>query len=289
MTLRVLRTAKSTLSQTFYLDGVATPATGAVAVAITRLDGTAVESGNATGPDPNQAYTYQFQGRDVVDMLTVTWSATVSGDAIVLTDTIEVVGGFFFSTTEGRAVDPALASTTKFPDSDLVRYRAETEAECERMCGQAFVPRFLRFSINGTGKAALMAPVALIRSIRSVQISGTTMSPGDTALVGFSDAGMIYLTKGWIPGVPYGLKNITIELEHGWDAPPIDIVRASKLRFKSMALQSRSPLPDRAERVVSVDERGSSVVYRSPSTESVGIPEVDATYSRYPSPRPGFG
>ena len=289
MPLRVLRTAKSTLSQTFYLDGVATDATGAVAVAITRLDGTAVESGNASGPDANHAYSYQFQGRDVVDLLTVTWSATISGYAIVLTDSIEIVGGFFFSTTEGRAVDPALASTSKFPDSDLVTYRAQTEAECERICGQAFVPRFLRFSINGTGATALMSPVAMIRSIRSVQISGTTMSPSDTALVGFSDAGMIYLTKGWIPGVPYGLKNITIELEHGWDAPPIDIVRAAKLRFKSMALQSRSPLPDRAERVVQVDERGSAVSYRSPTVESVGIPEVDATYGRYPSPRPGFG
>ena len=286
MPLRVLRTAKSTLSQAFYLDGEPTPATGSVAVAITRLDGTAVESGNATGPDANNAYTYQFQGRDVVDLLVVTWSATIAGDAIVFADSLEVVGGFYFSTAEGRAVDPALSSTTKFPDADLVRFRAETEAECERICGQAFVPRFLRFTTNGTGAGALMSPVALIRSIRSVSVGASTVS---AATVGFSDAGMIYLSTGWIPGVPVGTKNVAIELEYGWDAPPIDIVRAAKLRFKSIALQSRSPLPDRAERVVQVDERGGTVVYGSPNVEKVGIPEVDATYARYPSPRPGFG
>jgi len=287
--LRVLRTAKSVLSQTFYLDGVATDATGSVVVTITRLDGTAVEGGNATGPDANHKYTYQFQGRDVVDWLVVTWAATVSGDAIVLTDSIEIVGGFFFSTTEGRAVDPALSSLTKFPESDMVDYRAQTESECERICGQAFVPRFLRFTTNGTGQTALMSPVALIRSIRSVKVGSATFAPADTASVGYSDAGMIYLSQGWVPGVPSGVKNITIELEYGWDAPPIDIVRAAKIRFKSIALQSRSPLPDRAERVVQIDERGGSVVYGSPTTEKVGIPEVDATYSRYPSPRPGFG
>jgi hypothetical protein len=287
MTLRVLRTAKSTLAQTFYLDGVATDATGSVVVAITRLDGTAVEGGNATGPDASHKYVYQFQGRDVVDLLVITWSATVSGDAIVLTDNIEIVGGFFFSTTEGRAVDPALSSLTKFPESDMVDYRAQTEAECERICGQAFVPRFLRFTTNGTGLVALMSPVALIRSVRSVKIGTSTLA--DLSSVGFSDAGMLYLSSGWEPGVPSGIKNITIELEHGWDLPPTDIVRVAKIRFKSIALQSRSPLPDRAERVVQVDQQGGTVVYGSPNVEKVGIPEVDAAYARYPSPRPGFG
>jgi hypothetical protein len=219
----------------------------------------------------------------------ITWAATVGADAIVLTDNIEIVGGFFFTIAEGRAVDPALSSTTKYPTADLVDRRAETEAECERICGQAFVPRFRRFTTNGRGKTALMMPDALIRSIRSVKVGNVTFSPTDTALVGFSDAGMIYLSQGWIPGVPIGIKNITIEYEYGSDAPPTDIARASKIRFKSMAMQSRSPMPDRAERVVQVDQQGGTVVYGSPGIEKTGIPEVDAAYGRYPSPRPGFG
>lgn len=290
MILRVLRTAKATLTRTFTLDGVATSASGAVAVTITRLDGTVVESGNATGPAADLSYSYTFGGRDVVDELAVSWSGTFGGDLITYDqDRIEVVGGFFFSIDEGRAVDAALASTTKFPYAYLVDKRTETEDECESLCGQAFVPRFRRVTVNGTGKTALMMPDALIRSIRSVKVGNVTFSPSDTALVGFSDAGMIYLSQGWIPGVPIGLKNITIEYEYGWDRPPVDIVRGSKIRFKSLAMYGRSQLPDRAERVVTVDQQGGSVVYSSPTVEKVGIPEVDAAYGRYPSPRPGFG
>jgi len=289
VTIRVLRTAKAVLTQWFYIDETATAATGAPVVTVTRLDGTAVENGNASGPDSSNAYTYQFGGRDVVDLLVVTWAATVAGDAITLTDNIEVVGGFFFSIAEARAADPALASSVKYPTADMVQRRAETEAECERICGQAFVPRFRRFVTTGTGATALMMPDPLIRAIRSVKIGNVTFDAPTTALVGFSDGGMIYLSQGWIPGVPPGFKNITIEYEHGRDQPPIDIVRASKIRLKSMMLQNRSPLPDRAERVVQVDPTGGTVVYGSPTYEKVGIPEVDAAYGRYPTPRPGFG
>ena len=290
MILRVLRTAKSTLSRTFTLDGVATAATGAVVVTINRLDGTLVETGNASGPDVNLAYSYTFGGRDVVDELIVSWTGTFGGDVITYDqDRIEVVGGFFFSIDEGRAIDSALASTSKFSYSYLVDKRTETEAECERICGQAFVPRFRRVTVNGTGRPNLMMPDPLIRNIRSVKVGATTFSPTDTALVGFSDAGMIYLSAGWIPGVPIGLKNITVEYEYGWDRPPADIVRGAKIRFKSLALYNRSQLSDRAERAVTVDQNGGSVIYGSPSTEKVGIPETDAAYGRFPPPRPGFG
>lgn len=289
MTTRVLRTQKAVLTASFFVGETASVTAAAPVVTVTRLDGTAVENGNATGPDSNNAYSYTFGGRDVVDLLVVTWTGTVAGDAMVLTDSIEIVGGFLFSIAQGRAVDPVLTSTTKFPTADLIDFRTQTEDECERICGQAFVPRFRRFTTNGLGQVALMMPDALIRTIRSVKVGNVTFDAPTTALVGYSDAGMIYLSQGWIPGVPPGIKNITIEYEYGWDQPPADIYRASRIRFKSIAMQSRSPLSDRAERVVQVDQSGGTVVYGSPSIEKVGIPEVDAAYGRYPSPRPGFG
>jgi hypothetical protein len=289
-TLRVLRTAKATLTRTFYLDELPTPASGSVGVVITRLDGTAVESGNATGPDANNAYTYTFQGRDVVDELEVAWSATVGGDAIVLDqDVIEVVGGFYFSLSEGRAQDSTLSSTTKFPTADLVARRIEAEDAAELLCGQAFVPRFRRAVVNGLGAAALMMPDPLIRAIRSVQVSGTSLSPSQVAAIGFSDSGMIYLSQGWIPGVPLGTRNIVVEYEFGHDRPPATVRRAALTHFKSLCLEGRSNLPDRAERAITVDAQGGSVVYGSPTAEKVGIPAVDAVYARFQSPRPGFG
>lgn len=290
MILRVLRTAKATLSRTFTLDGVATSATGAVTVTITRLDGTTVESGSASGPDADLAYSYTFGGRDVVDELLVSWAGTFGGDAITYDqDRIEVVGGFFFSIDEGRAVDSALASTTKFPYAYLVDKRTETEDEAERICGQAFVPRFRRVTVAGTGHPCLIMPDPLIRAVRSVTVNGAAYAPAVVSAVGYSDAGMLYLDKGWIPGIPPGLKNITVEYEHGWDQPPTDVVRGAKIRFKSLALYGRSQLPDRAERIVTVDQQGGTVVYGSPSMEKTGIPETDAAYARFPPPRPGFG
>jgi hypothetical protein len=289
-TLRVLRTAKATLSRTFYLDELPTPASGTVSVAITRLDGTAVESGNATGPDINNAYSYTFQGRDVLDELVVSWTATVGGDAIVLDqDVIEVVGGFFFSLGEGRAQDPALADSVKFPTSLLVARRIEAEDRCEEICEQAWVPRFRRATVNGTGSTALMMPDPLIRTVRAVTVSGGAFSPSQAAGVGFSDSGMLYLSQGWIPGVPAGLKNITIEYEHGNDRPTPNIRRATLMLFKSLCLEGRSSLPDRAERAVTVDAQGGSVVYGSPTDKKTGLPAVDAIYGAVPSPRPGFG
>jgi hypothetical protein len=288
--LRVLRTAKATLSRTFFLDEVEMNATGSVGVAITRLDGTAIESGNAAGPDANGAYTYTFGGRDVLDELVVSWTATVGGDAIVLDqDVIQVVGGFYFSLSEARGQDPALANATKFPTAKLIARRIEAEDTAEYLCGQAFVPRFRRATVNGLGKPALMMPDPFIRVLRSVQIGNVVFSPSQVAAVGISDAGMLYLSQGWIPGVPLGYKNIIVEYEHGRDRPPPIIARAAMKHLKALVLEDTSNLPDRAERTVMVDAQGGSVVYGSASAESTGIPAVDATYGKYPAPRPGFG
>lgn len=282
---RVLRTAKATLSRTFYLDEVATPATGPVVVSITRPDGTVVQSGNASDLGDG-AYSYDFAGRDVVDELTVSWSLTIGGDAVVLDqDRIEVVGGFFFGLSEGRAVDKVLADTTKFPTADLIERRTETEDECERITGQAWVPRFCRETVSGDGSGVLRLSWPLIRSVRAVVVGGVAYAAPVVAALGASDLGLLHRAAGW----PAGHRNIVVEYEHGNDRPTSEIVRASKLRFKSLALEGRSALPDRAERVVTVDQAGGSIVYGQPTAEKTGIPAVDAVYARYPSPVPGFG
>ncbi len=284
MLVRVLRTVKATLTRSFYLDEVAGSASGPVAVSVTRLDGTLVESGVAT-PDGG-GYSYTFGGRDVVDELILSWSLTVGGDAMVLDqDRIQVVGGFLFGLAEGRAVDSSLASTTRYPTSMLVEKRIEVEDECERICGQAFVPRFRRAVLSSNGGTALVLPDPVVRAVRSVSLAGVAYTVGQLADVTWSDTGLLYRPAGW----PVGARNVVVEYEHGHDFPPPDINRVAKIRFKSMVLQSQSALPDRAERVVTVDAQGGSVVYGSPSANRTGIPEVDAAYARFVSPRPGFG
>lgn len=288
--IRVLRTSKATLSKAIYLDESATGASGSVTVVVSRLDGTVIDTATATGPDANNSYTYTFPGRDVVDELVVTWSGTFGGDAIVLDqDHIQVVGGFFFGLAEGRASDPAFANTTKFPTSTLIDRRVEVEEECELICGQAFVPRFCRETVPGRWRTNLSLSNTMIRAVRSVTVAGVAFTAGQLADVGWDDTGSIAVSTLWPPSQTWrgGSRNIVVEYEHGWDRPPVDIVRAAKLRFKSLLLQNNSPLPDRAERIA-VTEMG-TVTLASPTYEKTGIPEVDAAYGRYPCPRPGFG
>jgi hypothetical protein len=286
-TIRVLRTAKATLSRTFYLDEVGTPATGAVSVSVTRLDGTIVQSVSATGPDAGNAYSFTFQGSDVLDELVLTWSATIGGDAVVLdSDVIEVAGGFYFGLAEARAIDSALANVTKYPTALLVDARVATEDECELITGQAWVPRFCRETLSGDGSGRLRASHTMIRAVRAITVNGSAWS--GAAALGFSDTGMIYSDSGsFAPSRMQGSRNVVVEYEHGHDRPRPDILRGAKIRFKSIALSGKSALPDRAERLVTVD--AGTVFLASPAVDKVGIPEVDAAYARAPSPRPGFG
>jgi hypothetical protein len=302
--IRVLRTAKATLNRTFYIDELPTGATGNVVVTVSRLDGTIVEGPtNATGPDANQLYTYVFGGRDVVDELIVSWAATVSGDAIVIdSDHIQVAGGFLFSLSEGRGVDTVLASQSKYPTARLIQARLETEDECERICGQAFVPRFCREVVDGRGESFLKLRWPWIRAIRSISVRPTpgsayaAMTAGQLAVVVGGDDGVIRIDAGiswpttgywWGAVWPMGRSNVIVEYEHGLDYAPPDLVRGAKIRFKSLVLQPTSALPDRAERIATTET--GVVILASPSEDRTGIPEVDACYGRHSRPVPSFG
>jgi hypothetical protein len=298
-TLRVLRTAKATLTRTFYLDEVPTPATGSVTVSITREDGTSVQSGSATGPDASNAYTYTFTGLDVLDRLIVSWALTLGGDAIVLDqDVIEVVGGYFFGLSEARTIDSTFTNTTRYPTADVIDVRLQTEEECEAICRQAFVPRFERETLDGHPNIRhLRLKWPHLRKVRSLTVDGTAWDSTRLAAVGADRLGIIrpgldwywWFGGGYGSVWPYGVGNIVVEYEHGMDRPPTDIIRAAKIRWKALMFErkSRSPLPDRSERL-QTSEVG-TVSLATESQWSTGIPSVDAAYSRYPSPRPDFG
>lgn len=296
--LRVLRTSKATLSRSFYLDEVATGATGPVTVAITRLDGTAVESGTATVGGDGVTYSYTFGGRDVVDRLAVSWSATVGGDAVILDqDVIDVVGGFYFGLSEVRQIDPVLTNATKFPTSTLIQRRIEVEDECEEICRQSFVPRFCRETLSGSPHTRhLRLKWPNLRKVRSLSVNGVAWTQDQLDAVGPNPLGTIRRSQSWgwfygtpeyEPAWPWGQGNIVVEYEHGLDSPPATIVRGAKLRMKSLLLQNQSPLPDRAERLATTEV--GVVTLATESLWSTGIPSVDACYAKYPSPRPDFG
>jgi hypothetical protein len=266
---------------------VLTPASGDVVVTVARLDGTIVQGPVTATPDGADGYAFTFAGSDVLDELMLTWAAQVGGDAIILDqDVIQVVGGFYLGLGEIRAIDPVfqgVSGLARYPTQDLIERRIETEDEFERICGQAFVPRFARETLAGTGRGYLKLGWPRLRRVRAITVGGVAWEPDRVAWFGSDLLGVLRSDAGW----PFGVGNIVVEYEHGMDRPPTDIVRVARLRMKSHLLTTKSPLPDRAERIATTEV--GTVTLAIASKFATGIPEVDAALERFPSPRPGFG
>lgn len=292
MSTRVQRTMTATLAHTFYVGEVATSATGTVSVAVTDANGSSVASGNATAAGLGYQFTLPAQAQ--LALLTVTWSATVSGVAVVETDQVEIVGGFFWTLTEGRDSDPIFADTAKYPAADMVGFRQEVEEECERICGRAFVPRYRRVVLDGTGTWDIVVPdgadevvagIVLrgVRTVRAAKVAprvGQTfvaLSAGELAALAMTADGMLRRTDGrvWTEGI----ANVVLEYEYGSDAPPADLKRATLLRLRSRANIHRSGVPDRAISFTMAE--GGTYRLSTPGASRTGVPEVDGAYDRY--------
>lgn len=282
--IRVLRTAAATLTRTLYVDETPTDAVGTVTVTVTRLDGTAVASGNATH-GATGVYTYILPGGPSspasatwqLDTLVVSWSGSLGGATVTLTDEVEVVGGFLFGLAEARGADASLANTTTYPVATLAAKRIQVEQECEKICRQAFVPRFYREALSGNGGDRIGTRWPMLRVLRAVTVSGTAWSPSEVAAVAVSESGMLTLPAGGV--WPVGASNIVVEYEHGWDRPFEDLKEAAMARLRSRLNLTRSGVPDRTSSYTT--ETGATYRVTLPTADSTGIPEIDAAYGRY--------
>lgn len=281
---RVARTATATLDHTFVVDETPTDSTTAVTVTITDATGASVATGTATSAGAGTGkYTYQLAGQAQLALLSVAWSATISGAAVVETDTVEIVGGFFFDLATGRASDPILADTAKYPTADLKAKRLEVEQECEWICDRAFVPRYRRVTLDGTGTSSLVLPDTAIRTIRSVSVAPRAGQPF-VAMTPTMLASLVVLGDSTLKRVDQnifteGLQNVIVEYEFGLDSPAPLLVDAALTRFRSRLNLKKSGIPDRAASFTAVD--GGTYRILLPDQFRTGIPEVDATYSRY--------
>lgn len=287
---RILKTAAATLEHTFYVGETGTDSTTTVTVSISDANGTSVASGNATSAGAG-VYTFALAGQPLTTHLTVAWSATIAGASVVETDGAEIVGGFFFTLVEGRTSDSTLADTGKYPTADLIAKRLETEVECEEICDRAFVPRYKRIVLDGTGNSELMlSGVNDVRSIRSVKMAPsvggtfTAFTAGQLARLVITPDRVVVRTDGNVWTEAH--SNVVIELEYGMDAPPSDLRRGSLTRFRSRLNQAKSGIPERVMSYTTSD--GSSYRLSIPDAYRTGLPDVDAAYGRW-SLRSGVG
>jgi hypothetical protein len=282
---RIARGVAASLSFQFTdASGAAAAPAGTATVGITRADGTVlVAPGAATSGATTAPRTYALTAANnlLLDLLTVTW--TDSGDGSTNTTLVEVVGGFYFSVLQARAAEPSLQDTAKYPTADVEARRREVEDEAEDICAAAFVPRYRRVTLHGSGDRSLTVPDTMLRTLRSVTVAGVAWSAGQLANVTLSDFGVLSLTTGtW----PSGRGNIVVGYEHGYDRPPSGLAVAALTRLRSRLNLVKSDIPDRAERYVGTE--GGVFALSMPGPGRTGIPDVDAVYERYSLAVPGM-
>lgn len=295
---RVQRTASAVLEHVFEVGEEPTDASGDVSVSVTDAAGDLVVAGDATSAGPGSGrYTFPLPGQADLGRLTAAWSGQVAGAAVVQTSIVEIVGGFFFSLAQARASDRQLADADRYPTAALERARLEVETECEAICDRAFVPRYARVVLDGTGETELVLrhpdpdrTMAHVRRIRKVSMAPradqpfTDFTPAELAALEVAGDGTLRRLDG--ARFTRGFSNVVVELEYGLDAPPPDLVRAALVALRSRLHIPNSPIPDRASSFTSAE--GGTYRLDMPGAFKVGIPMVDAAYARY-SRRSGAG
>lgn len=221
--MRILRaTAHTILSPTFVGTDEETPtaATGTPTCAVAREDGTALTAAtvSAVSGEPgvySAAITTTHTSR--LDVLTLTWVGTVTGQQQTYVQTVEVVGAHYCTLPEIRGRRD-LEDTRKYPTTELKRVRDAWADRIEDAAGVAFVPRYHRDTIDGDGSCRLALSQILPTALIAVTIDGVAQS-----LTGFTldDAGAIRTTSVF----PYSStpRNIEVQYEHGYPACPGDI------------------------------------------------------------------
>lgn len=295
---RIAKNSAGTLSHTFLVDETPTDSSTTVTYAVVDATGASVASGNASS-SATGVYSFVLAAQSALKALTVTWSATIAGSATSATTYAEVVGGLFFSLAQARSSDASLADTSIYPTADLVAARLEVEVECENICDLAFVPRYARVVLDGTGTSDLLLQhpdrtyrsVAEVRTVRSVSMSDspdgtfTSFSAAQLADLAAAADGTLRRTGGDV--FTAGHRNVIVEYEYGLDAPPSDLVREAKIRLRTVLNANKSGVPDRASSFTMTD--GGTFRLDMPGPFKTGIPTVDAAYGRYSRRSTGTG
>lgn len=277
--VRIVRNRSATLYKTFYADGVAADPTGTPTVTVVRAsDGTTVTTGAVTD-EPGVglwSVTIAATANTLLDTLTVTWSGVVNGVAQQYVDYVEVAGGTLFTLSEARAIS-ALTSTTTYPNADVVEMRTAVEQAIEQACARAFVPRYERETLDGSGGATIMLKRPLVTAIRSVTISGTALTAGQLAALSITTAGGVYRSSGWTCGV----GNVIVGYEHGSQEAPHEIRRAALMLAKMWLVTRASPTDDRATTFAAAEGGTYSLAVAGRGGSHFGMPDVDAAIDRY--------
>lgn len=279
MALRVLVNTVATPEVTFYSDESATSADGPVTVDVVKSDGTVVANDAVTSNVGTGRYRYTLAAQSQMDDLTLTWSGTFSGMAQSITTYVEVVGGFYFTLAELRAL-PNLSDTNKFTTSELADARRWFETVAERYCGVAFVPRFQRVTLDGTDLAYFQLPDIPVRKVRSVSVDDVALTSTELDALAVSAGGFGYIDRTDGALVTKGYGNVSVAYEYGLDGPPDDLRHAGLVAARHKLLTDLQGTPARELSIA--NDLGGTTRFSTPSEDRpTGLLEVDAVLASY--------
>ena len=281
-TEQIQRGLAATLAVTFYVDGVVADP-GVTTVTVTRLDGTAIVTGAATGGSGAAARTYALAGQADLDILTVSWTSATHGAA---QQTVEIVGELLFTFRQARAFDGgALASTATYTTDAIGQARKAIAEEFEQVCGVSFVPRLTRETIDGAGQDRVFISHLDAIDIRAVEMldrgtgAWTAYTPAELADVQILNNGRIRRRDGtaFVPG----RQNVRVTYEHGYARPPAGIVEAALLYLRFRMVSSNL-----GSRTISASNEYGSEQYWTPGYSGRGsaineLPFVDKVLRQY--------
>lgn len=282
---QILRGAAATLSwQPTGADGEPADPGAAVTIGVTTAAGaTVVAAGTATVGATTEPRTYDLAARADLDLLTATWS--VDGDAVA-TQLVEIVGGYWFTVDDVITRDPNMNGQT-YPADRVLAVRAEVEAELEDLTNAAWVPRYRRAEVAGSGECTLYLPDVYVRAVRSVRryttaTAYTTFSSDQVAALAITEGGAIEAQWTFDRACRY-----VVEYEHGAQRPPADLRNAAITLLRYRMNTHRAGVPDRA---TSMTSGGVSYSLTTPGLRGAvtGIPDVDVVIERYAYPRFGI-
>lgn len=228
---RVLRDVRSQPEATFYTGTTPVEADGAITVDIFRGDGSAFQTdAPTTDVDPDVGlYRYTLDPQSNLEKFRFVWEGTFGAVVQRVTTYVEIVGGYTVSLTDLKAETGLTAKT----DKQLTEARTWFEDIAETWCGVAFVPRYGRDVLNGTGSSGLQLSNRLPRTILSAKVDGVAQS--GTATWDLYDSGVIVRDSGTFP---VGRRNIEIIYEHGHDAPEAEVREAATIAIRSKLLSA---------------------------------------------------
>ena len=277
---QVLRGTAETLTVTVYSGETGTDAsTGSVTIGIVDETGaTVVPSGTSTTSSGSGVYAYVLQAQTDLKKVTATWSGTW-GTAMTFDTHHEVVGGWYATPAEVRAMDSILGEATTFPLADLIDAIDYATAIIDDYTGASFVQRYHRFVLNGTNSDVIQLPVLFPTTLLSASVDGSALSASKITEVALFDDGLLQRKSDlWDYTNPGNL--VTIEVEAGVNtSAPNDIRWAARTLARFHLLEQVSKIPSQA---ISVQSEFGQIQLAQPGMNRPSpLPDVNVVLNRH--------